>query len=195
LNRAFIATSAIIPILFVAPMAFQPRKWKIGFLCIDIIVLVAITTSLFAFLRHSQKEDWRGMTAYTTRKTSGRRLVLFTHNLGQILFDYYKAKELTTLPKYEEAGLPTTIDSSVPNIPPIDALSEEKLIAPIRDAVESTRYDEIDAVISHSSDRVSGRSLQYFRSHCSSLDQVDFFGITVVQCGLLPILGRNLTAP
>lgn len=184
LNRAFIASSPIIPILLAAPIAFQTGKWRRRFIVINLVALMLISIALFGFLRHSQKEDWRGMTNYVIQDSSQRKLVMFAGSFGQVMFDYYSAKSSNPFPKEGEAGLPTTIDWSNPNILPDGTLQDEMLIAPLREAAESKGYDEIDVVVSRAPDHLIKCAMEYFATHCASLNEVDFVGPRDVQCGL-----------
>lgn len=187
LNRAFIATSGILPVLFAAPLAFQAQKLKKPFLVINLIVLIVVAVSLFDFLRTSKKADWRGATDYVVHQPSKRKKVLFAESIGQILFEYYNLRTSTPFPGADEAGLPITWAWRGNAETHFSAFSDEQLIAPLSEAVGSKDFEEIDAVIYRATDRLERLTLNYLKGHCISLHETDYVGgIRVVQCDLPP---------
>lgn len=186
LNRAFIATSAILPILFVSPLAFQSGNWRRGFAIITLIVFMLVSITLFDFLRYAKKGDWRELTDYIGQKSSERRKVFFEQSLGQFLFDYYKEKKSSGFFSASEAGLPTDCDWRSYVGPTMAELSDAQLIAPLSAAVESKNYNEIDTVLYRPQDRLKQRTLEYLTTHCTSLHEADFVGdVRIVECKLI----------
>jgi uncharacterized membrane protein len=179
ISRVFIGSSAVLPILLVAPVAFRlgsrlPLRLVVG---VALIGLTAI--SLFGYLRFGQKEDWRSTTRYLLNIPEPNRLILFVPKHGQMLFDYYAA-QFPPFSKPDEGGLPENIDLSKP-IPPL-FLTEPDLIGNLRQAVESRRYSEIDAVISHAPARLADPTREYLSAHCSLWEERDLYQITVIRC-------------
>ncbi len=185
LNRAFIATSGIIPILFAAPHAFQTTRLKRLFLVINLIALFAVTATLFEFLRSAQKADWRGATNYLVHQPRERRKLLFAEGIGQILFEYYNLRATNPSSNTDKAGLPTTWGWKGHPDAPFATLSNDQLIAPLREAGGSTDYDEIDVVLYRPADRLNRLILGYLNAHCTSLHEADFAGgIRIIGCKL-----------
>jgi uncharacterized membrane protein len=183
LNRLFIGSSAVLPILFCTPIAFQAGTCRRLFQGIGIAVLAGAAVSVFGYFRHSRKEDWWGATNYVLKIQERQRLIVFAHSQGQVLFDYYAAKSLRSSLPREETGLPRkwNFEDPVPRVSTID-FPDAYLLIPLQQAMQSNRYAEIDVVISHAPSRLGEPTLEYLRKRCASREDQEFNGVRVMRC-------------
>jgi len=186
INRVFIASSAILPILFSTPIAFQTKIPKQLFAIAALFVLMLTSISLLGFLRYSRKEDWRGMTNYVQKMHGNHRLLLFVPSFGQVLFDHYSNQSNAAFTPEDEDGLPETFDYTHPFLPSTMSYSDGAFVIPLQQAIQSGKYGEIDAIVSHASNRVRTRVLDNFAAHCATVYDAEFFELEVKRCMLQP---------
>ena len=182
LNRAFIASSAVLPILYCAPVAFQARARSRLYSLLAVIALFTTAISLFGYLRYHVKEDWRGMTRYSSEIQNGPRLIAFVPYQGQILYDHY-AIPVPHSDRPDETGLPAPFDFENPIQPyPTPFPDRGMLESFFRGIVESRRYQEVDIVISHTHARVSRPIEDFLDAQCGRVVAQDFPEIRFVRC-------------
>ena len=104
MERAFISSSAVVPILIALPLE-TTRRWprKLGGACVLMLGAMAIVSSvtLFAF---QQKEDWRRAYEYVASlPPSQKRLIVFVANEGELPFDFYHRNDVD---RWHETGAP-----------------------------------------------------------------------------------------
>jgi len=163
-DRVFIGSSALLPMMFCAPIAFQVGTRRRIFQLIGLAVLLGTTVSAFGYLRHRHKEDWRGATEYLLRLPERQRLLMVTPMLGEDLIRYYGPDFFKSNPQMEVAALPAFAPMEV-----------------VRDHIDqaSGNVQEIDAVIQTG---VGAFLLTYLAEHCASVEAVDLHGVEVRRC-------------
>ena len=183
LNRAFIPTSAVIPLVLAASMAHLSGRRKTLFAALGVVLLAASTISLFGFLMHYQNEDWRGATVDLLSIPPEKRIIVFVTNTGEVLFDYYASRSPNPAMRLPETtGLPEPI--SLTDEPAHRALSpfkkDEELRA-LRQVVESRNYNEIDVVISNTPIERNELVRNSLSQNCEVLSEQDFHQIKIVR--------------
>jgi mannosyltransferase len=154
LDRAFIASSATIPLVLAGCVAYQSgRRRKTLFTSLAVVLIVAVGISLTGFFSQFQNEDWRGATTRLLSLPAERRLVVFVANAGQVLFDYYAAQSSNLSARPEETGLPEKFNYQDLahaglgfNLSSFDRASA---LQPLQQALESQKFIEIDVVTAH----------------------------------------------
>jgi uncharacterized membrane protein len=149
LDRLFIASSAVMPILFA--MAIECARGRTSRVIAWVLVasvgmLTIVSTS--SLLRSERKEDWRG--AYQTVAAlpeSDRRLLVFVANEGELPFAYYAAHD--PLRKSEpRTGAPGGYFDWDPPQTIRRVLSESDL-EQLRGEMKSGKWDEIVLILAH----------------------------------------------
>lgn len=183
LNRAFIASSAVLPILYCAPVAFQAGARSKLYSLLTVITLFTIAISLFGYLRYHVKEDWRGMTRYSSEIQNGPRLIAFVPYQGQILYDHYAIPGPRSGSRAGETGLPTPFDFENPIQPYPTPFPDRGMFESFfRRIVESRQYQEVDIVISHTPARISRPIEDFLNAQCDRVAAQDFSEIRFVRC-------------
>ena len=101
IDRIFIASSAVLPIVFAFPLAAQRgRRSMITMLyrCLGIVLAAATALSVFGFQRYQQKEDYRGAISFLLAIPESNRLIVFLSRSDKDLFDYYSQRVPARVP-------------------------------------------------------------------------------------------------
>jgi 4-amino-4-deoxy-L-arabinose transferase-like glycosyltransferase len=147
INRVFTNSSVVVPLVFAYPLALRKgRRERILFGFLGIVLALTTALSAFGYLRDQEKEDWRGAATSLLRIPERNRLIVFAPTAGEILFDYYAQRFPRLGPSVAKMGLPM---SHLEDFPPrLGAITSLNDIAPLKLAVESGKYSEIDLVLS-----------------------------------------------
>lgn len=169
IDRVFIASSVVAPIVLAFPLAAQrTRKGRILYGALGSVLAVVTALSGIGYLRNHPKQDWRGAIASLLSIHEDDRLVVFMPTAGELLFDYYGPKQAGGTRLSSHIGLPSSRLERFP--PQLGATSGPTDITPLKAALESRDYREIDLVVSPESgpdmeplvDRYLKQSFQYF---------------------------------
>lgn len=182
IDRVFIASASISPILVVAPIAFQVGNRRRVFLALGIAALLANAFCLRGYFGHFQKEDWRDMTAYVTQLPPENRLIVFVPRYCKMLFDYYAPRFGNIRGRSPETGLPEEQNLKDPVSPRAGEYSNRDLLIPLRSAVESGNFKEIDLVGYPAT--IGAPLTTYLEENCSTRPEFDFNGVKIVRCTL-----------
>jgi 4-amino-4-deoxy-L-arabinose transferase-like glycosyltransferase len=185
LERTFIASAAILPILFATSVGYHSATEKKLLGAFVTIMLVGSAISLVGFFKSFQREDWRGTTEYVARIPQPDRLIVFAPMPGQILFDYYLTRTRARLTRLPEAGLPVNYTFEDPVVPPLRSYPKSELLSPLRAAVDSADFKEIDVVQSHCPSLLCDPLQIYLAAKCSSVSKKEFHEVQAVRC-ILP---------
>ncbi len=190
-DRVFISSSSVLPILFALPLARNSKARARVLRSLLGVVLLALTAiSTFGILRHEKKEDWRAATDYLLRIPETKRLVAFLR--GEILFDYYSSRFPGIPPPVAKCSLPSSTGDAIrpglkriTNAADINAMKRITSAAdmsPLRLAVNSPDYKEIDLVLSHEElADPNGLAFNYLKSVCILHEEQSFYGIRIIR--------------
>ena len=184
IDRAFIASSVIFPLIIAAPIAFQVGIGRRSFIALGAGLLVASSICLSGYFSYFSNEDWRGMTAYVAPAPPVSRAIVFAPLYGQVLFDYYATRLGEAGVRSPETGLPEKYTFDDPVLLYSDGYpTEGDLLVPLEKVAQSGNFKLVDVVVSHPS--VILAPLQsYLQEHCTTRSETNFNGITVVRCTL-----------
>jgi hypothetical protein len=162
IDRVFVISSAVAPIILAYPLAAQKgRRRRIMYGLLEIAVGVVVTFSLFGYLRYQQKEDWRGATASLLNIPVENRLIVFVPASGKVMFDYYSQRF--------GAASPGTSTMRGDNVSAVEL------------AVESKKYSEIDAVLYEESLLKNKLAFDYLSRVCVPLEERRFYQVRFVR--------------
>ena len=181
LDRIFIPSSAILPLILAACFTHQSGKRRMLFDGLGMILLTATAISLAGFLWHFQKENWRGATARILAIPPEQRLVVFVTNAGQVLFDYYAAKSPDTPARPQETALPEPYNYRDPVLRGLPSFRKFQVMQTLQQAVESANFTEIDVVISHSPLVLDELVRNYLLPKYTQVSDEDFYQLNVVR--------------
>ena len=149
MDRIFVASSAILPLLLAAPVACLGNRRQ-GLVC-ALLLGIFITASLLSvrgMWRHDHKEDWRGASSYILNLAPQPRLVVFVGNEGELLFSYYADRQGGIPAGLAKTGVPASFfDRQPPQT--IQRVRADADLDPLRKQVASGRYGEIVLVLGH----------------------------------------------
>ena len=147
-DRIFIDSSVVVPILFAYPLALQKaRKGRILYGLLGTALAVATALSGFGYLRYQQKQNWRGATSTLLRIPERRRLIVFMPRMGELLFDYYAQRSPAMGQDLARMALPGSYLERFP--PPRRGEIRADDLTPLKLAVDSGKYSEVDLVLSN----------------------------------------------
>ena len=183
IDRLFIGTGALLPLVLCAPIAFQADNRKRLFEFIALMVLVGTATSAYGYLRRERKEDWRGATEYLLKLPERPRLIAVVRDYCQMVVRYYSAGLFNSYPSIEITGLttkcyPPDLGCEAP-LP-----QDEKTVDPtamLSQAMGSGRYREIDLALQPTAAPVKDVA-DYLAAHCASVEVVEFHWVEVRRC-------------
>lgn len=152
INRIFIGSSVVVPIIFAYPLAAQKgRKGRMFYGLLGIALAAATALSSFAWLQYRETENWRGATNSLLRIQEKNRLMVFIPGFAETLFDYYAQRSPDMGAGVAKMGLPRSYplgDLELPGPAVVGPALTTDLTA-LKLAVESKKYSEIDLVLSH----------------------------------------------
>jgi hypothetical protein len=179
LSRAFIASSATLPLVLAASIAYQMGRRKTLFTALVVVLIAATAISLLGFLRNYRKEDWRGATACLLSTPAEQRIVVFVANQGQVLFDYYATRSPNLAARPEETGLPEKYNYKDPVVRSWRDFKRNEILQPLQRVVDSRNFTIIDVVVSHSPLLVNKMVQKTLSSNYAVLAEEDFNQIKV----------------
>jgi len=179
LERTFIASSAALLLLLACSVTHQTgvRKRLSGALAI--MVLLGSAISLIGFFKYYQTEDWRGMTEYLIGLPQQKRLIVSATMVGQVLFDYYSARDRKMHPP-ESSSAKFGLEEPMVSRP--KSYSDQAVLASLQQAVESGNFEEIDVIPSHAPPQLGLLLQKYLMENCGSLTERTFNDVTAVRC-------------
>jgi len=181
IDRIFLNSSLVVPLVFAYPLALQKgRSGRILYGFLGIVLAVTTALSAFGYLRNQEKEDWRGAASSLLGIPEQNRLIVFAPTAGEILFDYYAQKLPATGPSVRKMGLPM---SHLEDFPPrLGAITSTSDIGPLKLAVESGKYSEIDLVLSReSAEDLNEQILGYLNRAFARQEERRFYRIRIVR--------------
>jgi uncharacterized membrane protein len=180
IDRVFIASSIVIPIIFAYPLTVRESSrlqllWRV----IAILIAGAASLSAFGYLRYQQKDDWRNASGALIRVHQSNRLIVFIARMGEPLYAYY-ARTSSDSASVTTMGLPRSFLSSFP--PPPGGQIHESDLEQLKRAVESRTYSEIDLVLSYElHDDPNELALAYLDQTYTREDEQKFTGIRILR--------------
>jgi hypothetical protein len=187
-NRSFLGSCALLPILLAAPVAFQPKNSSKVFRALGVLVLAGVVVSANGYLHRERKQDWRGTTDYLV----GLRLIVVVPDIALPLGHFYAGQ-------FSKQNKPLSLTGLVTRFDPPDVDFEKRTLAPIDDPnfdvlallsheMSSGKYKEIDVVLLHDpfiEGLLIAPTLRYLAAHCTSIQIKEFYGLEVRQCSPL----------
>jgi hypothetical protein len=108
-------------------------------------------------------------------------MIVFMARFGEVIFDYYAQRSPAMGPSVAKIGLPINFLERFPP-PRVGRPMGEKDVSPLRLAVESRRYTEVDLVLSHESlDDPNGLVLDYLDQVFLCQEEQRFYGVRIVR--------------
>jgi mannosyltransferase len=181
IDRVFINSSAVVPIVLAYPLSVQKGpKGRIFYGLLGIVLGATTALSGFGYLRYEEKEDWRGATSSLLRIPEKNRLILFISSTSEILFDYYARRSPAMPPTVEKIGFPVSFYERFP--PPPRKITDANDINRLKLAVESKKYSEIDLLLSHEQNHdPNGLVFDYLNRVFIRQEEQRFNGIRIIR--------------
>jgi hypothetical protein len=182
IDRIFIDSSAVIPIVFAYPLALRKRD-KNRILYAGLAVVMAFVTALsgWGYVRYQQKEDWRGASSALMNIQEENRLVVFDALAGEALFDYYAQGFAQPNSHISTTGVPISYHDQSPT-PAVTPIASESDFSRLRASVESGKFSEIDLVSSHTSYSDPNDLVEnYLNRVFTRRAEQQFYGIRIVR--------------
>ncbi|HSV13111.1 MAG TPA: glycosyltransferase family 39 protein [Tepidisphaeraceae bacterium] len=148
MERAFIATTLVMPILLLLPFVpgrFHPPTWLMALFTAG--WLVGSTLSLRLNYVGEHREQWRDACRAVDEGAARNRLIVFVANEGEMLYDYY-SRHSDYSPSPNLIGVPTSIFAKDPPQTMMRIHSEADLYG-LRAALGHREFDEVVFVESH----------------------------------------------
>jgi uncharacterized membrane protein len=114
MERAFIATTLIMPILLLLPFTpgkVRPPTWLLALFTLGWLAGSCISLRLNYVGEH--REQWRDACRAVDASAAPHRLLIFVANEGEMLYDYY-ARHSDYSPRANIVGVPTSIFAKYP---------------------------------------------------------------------------------
>lgn len=186
-NKVFVGSSALLPIIFCAPIAIQAGTSRKLATVLGILIFLGTTLSCFGYLRRERREDWRGVTEHLLRIPERQRLVVVVPDYAQILVDYYAWRLSKSFRPSEITGLLTQYH-------PPDQTFQMRIrlnwahgcvLCDLEKDVASGDYREIDVAMNLFTLRELVKpTLDFISAHCDSVQTTDFNRLEVKECQL-----------
>ncbi len=155
LQRVFVPSSALIPIVLMAPLALGIGKKRLATAVALVAVIFATVSMIGATADPQPKEQWRQAVASLLEPRNGQptRLIVFVANEGETLFDYYAARAGCTprqlaRRRIARLGLPGDFYSVDPPVTTRQVRSPADLNT-LKVTLDSRIYQCVDLVLSH----------------------------------------------
>lgn len=145
---------------------------------LGMVLAAATALSGFGYLRHQEKDDWRGAVNSLLRIPERNRLIVFLSGSDKDLFDYYSR----TSPAMGLGLTRTALRYSflerfpLPQGQEVDALDVNRL-----KLFAARNYSEIDLVLSHHRDDPAELALNYLSGILARQEEQHFVGIRIVR--------------
>lgn len=181
INRIFIISSVIAPIVFASPVAWQkgPRG-RVLFAFLGLALAAATALSGFGYLRYQQKDNWRGAIKSVVDIPEPNRLIVFIPRMGELLFDYYAQRSPGRGLGLSKLALPVSYLEAFP--PPIGGRIQSTQLNRLKLAVESGKYSEVDMILSDERhDDPNETALGYLNQVFSLREEQRFTGPTGIR--------------
>ena len=168
IDRIFIASCPIFPLIFAAPFARvgASRASKIFAGCLVGLLAYWMALSVTGYWHEEHREDWRSAYDYVAGLPRQGRLIVFCANEGEICFDYYANQHGNPVRPGETLGMPEGFFELDPPRTSRRVLSDSNLDR-LKAAVNSGRYTRIVYVRCHDGySDPGGRVIAYLESRC-----------------------------
>jgi 4-amino-4-deoxy-L-arabinose transferase-like glycosyltransferase len=182
INRIFLGSCVLLPVVLCAPIAFQAGNRKKVFQLIGLFVLLGTASSAFGYLRRTQKEEWRGVAEYLLKLPASRRLTVIVPDHCLVLVPHYASGMSKPFPPIEVIGLdPPDLNLLKPGK---ETPRKANLLALLSQAIVSGRYKEVDVTMQSYGPMLSDAkpTQEYLAAHCSSVEIVEFHLLEVRRC-------------
>jgi uncharacterized membrane protein len=186
-NKVFVGSSALLPIIFCAPIAIQAGITRKLATVLGILIFLGTTLSCFGYLRRERREDWRGVTEHLLRIPEKQRLVVVVPDYAQILVDYYARRLSKSSRPLEITGLLTQYQPPDPTFQKRVRLiwAHGCVLCNLANDVASGDYREIDVAINpFTLQGLVKPTLDFIPAHCASVQTSDFHVLEVKECQL-----------
>jgi len=180
-DRNFIGACALFPMILCAPIAVQSGRKKTFYRIIASTLLLGAVTSL-AF-HQQRKDDWRGLTEYLLKIPERQRLVVVFQPYCQILVHYYSTGLFRSYPQPEITGMIKQFNVAPRGPGILPDLRTADPIGTLSQALASRKYREIDVALQL--ERLPEKVQlipDYFKEHCSAVENVQFNNLGVSRC-------------
>lgn len=177
INRAFLGSCSLLPLVFCLPVAYQTGVPRRLFLPVTALFLIASVVSCFGYLRRERKEDWRGAMEYLQAHPDRPQIAVAIRDYGQLAASYYANRSDSPI---EVSGLIFKLN---PDSKAFESLNNKDQIANLAQIVGSGKYHEVDLVMEPSAPVVKGATA-YLTSHCQAIEVQEFHWIELRRCFL-----------
>jgi hypothetical protein len=150
IDRAFIPTTLVIPLLILLPFTQKPTAtpWnRIALVTVTVFWCAVSIASLPNDYLGMHREPWRAACQYADESPSPSRLLIFIANEGELLFDYYQ-RHGDFRPKPEITGAPRSFFASDPP-QTMSRVRNDADLNSLRSLLDSAGFDQIVLVESH----------------------------------------------
>lgn len=182
LERVFIASSAVLPILLAMAVDSGRPTFAQGIGAVALVALGLLgVVSTATLLTTERKEDWRGAYAFVSElPPSPRRLILFVANEGELPFAYYASRDGNRLAEPRSGAPAGFFDLDPPKT--IRRVTNAAELDPLRAAVASGAYDEVVLVLSHDAFAdPAGLTEKFLRANARAIADRDLRLVRVVR--------------
>jgi 4-amino-4-deoxy-L-arabinose transferase-like glycosyltransferase len=187
LNRVFIGSSAVLPLVLAAPIAFQAGNRRRVFAAIALLTLGGIAVSAVGYPRENQKEDWRSAANYLVNLREKRRLVVGAPDGGEILLQYYAPGAFRSPYPVDITGLYAKLDLRETRFEPFKVGWNADPTALIASEISQGKYNEIDVAFQQTAIPLRDNPVvKYLQDRCASLAFTSFHRVDVSRCFLPP---------
>jgi 4-amino-4-deoxy-L-arabinose transferase-like glycosyltransferase len=186
-NKVFVGSSALLPVIFCAPIAIQAGTRRKLATVLGILIFVGTALSCFGYLRRQRREDWRGVTEHLLSIPEKQRLVVVVPDYAQILVDYYARRLSKSSHPLEITGLLTQYQPPDQTFQKRILLNWEHgcMLCDLEKDFASGDYLEIDVALNPFALReLVEPTLDFIPGHCASVQTTDFHLLEVKECQL-----------
>ncbi len=184
IDRAFIVSSLVVPMLLGVPLEVGGRRWRwAGGVGAGLLLAVSVRSAIADRYRvPDHVEDWRGACLYAARPDpgypAGHRVTVFNANEGEMLYDYY-ARGGDFSPRADLTGTPGDyFDLRPPRT--LQRVRTDDDLRPFRDLLARRPGDEVVFVAAHApfADNRQ-RTLALLEGARREVDRREFDAVTV----------------
>lgn len=181
IERVFIASSALLPLLIAMACEVPARAWRIVAMSAAAVLIVLGLISTASLFGTRQKEDWRSAYDYVAALPPARgRLIVFVAPEGELPFAYYAAHDTsrTAEPRTGVPGGFLEID------PPrtIRRVRSDEDLAGLRDRLRFGSVREVVLMLSHDDFADPEHRVEAFlRRHGRVIEEREFLRVRVLR--------------